>query len=113
MWKNYWATGLQKNKMVENVILYEKTLFSFGFASQVKAAGRYKECKRTQGVSTTELVGRMLLSTKDHFAKNEDFKNNKTLGKAPPLYPIFLVQAVPHYFPGTAQLQSVSFVMCG
>ena len=51
----------------------------------MKAAGRYKECKRTQGVSTTELVGRMLLSTKDHFAKNEDFKNNKTLGKAPSL----------------------------
>jgi ethanolamine-phosphate cytidylyltransferase len=24
----------------------------------VKAAGRYKECKRTQGVSTTDLVGR-------------------------------------------------------
>lgn len=24
----------------------------------VKAAGRYRECKRTQGVSTTDLVGR-------------------------------------------------------
>ncbi|KAJ1981927.1 choline phosphate cytidylyltransferase [Dimargaris xerosporica] len=32
----------------------------------VKDAGRYKEFKRTQGVSTTELVGRMLLMTKDH-----------------------------------------------
>jgi ethanolamine-phosphate cytidylyltransferase len=27
----------------------------------VKAAGRYRECKRTEGVSTTDLVGRMLL----------------------------------------------------
>lgn len=27
----------------------------------VKKAGRYRECKRTQGVSTTDLVGRMLL----------------------------------------------------
>ena len=28
---------------------------------------RYKECKRTEGVSTTNLVGRMLLMTKSHF----------------------------------------------
>ncbi|XP_044737621.1 ethanolamine-phosphate cytidylyltransferase [Chrysoperla carnea] len=33
----------------------------------VKAAGRYKEVKRTQGVSTTDLVGRMLLLTRSHF----------------------------------------------
>jgi ethanolamine-phosphate cytidylyltransferase len=32
----------------------------------VKDAGKYRECKRTQGVSTTELVGRMLLMTRDH-----------------------------------------------
>ena len=32
----------------------------------VKQAGRYKECKRTAGVSTTDLVGRMLLMTKNH-----------------------------------------------
>jgi ethanolamine-phosphate cytidylyltransferase len=31
---------------------------------QVKAAGRYRECKRTAGVSTTDLVGRMLLMTR-------------------------------------------------
>ncbi|EDO31320.1 predicted protein [Nematostella vectensis] len=35
----------------------------------VKDAGRYKECKRTAGVSTTNLVGRMLLLTKSHFDK--------------------------------------------
>lgn len=28
---------------------------------------RYKECKRTEGVSSTNLVGRMLLMTKTHF----------------------------------------------
>ncbi|XP_057295243.1 ethanolamine-phosphate cytidylyltransferase-like isoform X2 [Hydractinia symbiolongicarpus] len=33
----------------------------------VKSNGRYKECKRTEGVSTTNLVGRMLLMTKSHF----------------------------------------------
>lgn len=34
--------------------------------AQVKKAGRFKECKRTPSVSTTELVGRMLLMTKCH-----------------------------------------------
>lgn len=34
--------------------------------AEVKQAGRYRECKRTQGVSTTDLVGRMLLMTKAH-----------------------------------------------
>ncbi|KAM4664289.1 ethanolamine-phosphate cytidylyltransferase [Discoglossus pictus] len=33
---------------------------------EVKQAGRYRECQRTQGVSTTDLVGRMLLMTKAH-----------------------------------------------
>ncbi|XP_022670946.1 ethanolamine-phosphate cytidylyltransferase-like isoform X6 [Varroa destructor] len=32
----------------------------------VKQAGRYRECRRTAGVSTTDLVGRMLLMTKQH-----------------------------------------------
>ncbi|OQR79362.1 ethanolamine-phosphate cytidylyltransferase isoform 2, partial [Tropilaelaps mercedesae] len=32
----------------------------------VKQAGRYRECSRTAGVSTTDLVGRMLLMTKQH-----------------------------------------------
>ncbi|KAI0988469.1 hypothetical protein GJ496_006117 [Pomphorhynchus laevis] len=34
--------------------------------THVKKAGMYKECKRTNGVSTTDIVGRMLLMTKDH-----------------------------------------------
>ncbi|KAI9490624.1 hypothetical protein BDB00DRAFT_836634 [Zychaea mexicana] len=37
----------------------------------VKDAGLYRECKRTQGVSTTELVGRMLLMTRDHHKRGE------------------------------------------
>ncbi|XP_065176169.1 ethanolamine-phosphate cytidylyltransferase-like [Sycon ciliatum] len=32
----------------------------------VREAGRFKECPRTKGVSTTNLVGRMLLLTKEH-----------------------------------------------
>jgi len=38
----------------------------------VKASGRYKECKRTAGVSTTDLVGRMLLLTKNHHTTSID-----------------------------------------
>ncbi|XP_054715915.1 ethanolamine-phosphate cytidylyltransferase-like [Uloborus diversus] len=37
----------------------------------VKAAGRYKECQRTAGISTTDLVGRMLLLTKQHHNRGE------------------------------------------
>jgi len=37
----------------------------------VKAAGRYQECKRTVGISTTDLVGRMLLVTKTHHERDE------------------------------------------
>lgn len=37
----------------------------------VKHAGRYKEVPRTQGVSTTEIVGRMLLATKTHHEREE------------------------------------------
>jgi ethanolamine-phosphate cytidylyltransferase len=39
----------------------------------VKDAGLYKECKRTQGVSTTELVGRMLLMTRNHHNHRKSF----------------------------------------
>ncbi|XP_046660555.1 ethanolamine-phosphate cytidylyltransferase isoform X1 [Homalodisca vitripennis] len=35
----------------------------------VKGAGRYKEVQRTAGVSTTDVVGRMLLMTRQHFRR--------------------------------------------
>lgn len=46
----------------------------------VKAEGRYKEVRRTAGVSTTDLVGRMLLATKSHFKREEetDLKGSKS-----------------------------------
>ncbi|CAH1964104.1 unnamed protein product [Acanthoscelides obtectus] len=34
---------------------------------EVKEAGRYREVQRTAGISTTDLVGRMLLLTRNHF----------------------------------------------
>jgi len=41
----------------------------------VKAAGRFRTVPRTQGVSTTALVGRMLLLTRDHHAP---YHNDRT-----------------------------------
>ena len=38
----------------------------------IKEAGRYRECQRTAGVSTTDLVGRMLLLTKQHHVSDTD-----------------------------------------
>ena len=43
----------------------------------VKDLGRYQEFKRTSGVSTTDLVGRMLLATKTHF--NTQVKGHKCI----------------------------------
>ncbi|KAJ8953984.1 hypothetical protein NQ314_007177 [Rhamnusium bicolor] len=37
----------------------------------VKSAGRYREVQRTAGVSTTDLVGRMLLLTRNHFKQGQ------------------------------------------
>eukprot|EP01087_Luapelamoeba_hula_P010040 TRINITY_DN2634_c0_g2_i2.p1 TRINITY_DN2634_c0_g2~~TRINITY_DN2634_c0_g2_i2.p1 ORF type:complete len:387 (-),score=80.77 TRINITY_DN2634_c0_g2_i2:66-1226(-) len=39
---------------------------------EVKQAGKFKLIKRTGGVSTTDLVGRMLLMTKNHFNPSLD-----------------------------------------
>lgn len=36
----------------------------------MKAAGRFKVVKRTPGISTTDLVGRMLLCTRTHFIRS-------------------------------------------
>ncbi|PKC14170.1 Nucleotidylyl transferase [Rhizophagus irregularis] len=47
----------------------------------VKDAGKYRECKRTQGISTTELVGRILLMTRDHHKRRSSIAsiNNEDL----------------------------------
>ncbi|CAI4224866.1 unnamed protein product [Auanema sp. JU1783] len=42
----------------------------------VKAAKRYRECKRTTGVSTTDMVGRILLMTKAHHVSNESMEQH-------------------------------------
>lgn len=54
--------------------------------AEVKREGRYRECRRTQGVSTTDLVGRMLLMTKAHHSNmdNPDYQQHTdNFGKGP------------------------------
>ncbi|RWS27199.1 Ethanolamine-phosphate cytidylyltransferase-like protein [Leptotrombidium deliense] len=47
----------------DDITLDESGLDCYRF---VKECGRYRECQRTAGVSSTDLVGRMLLLTKQH-----------------------------------------------
>ncbi|KAG7281938.1 hypothetical protein CRUP_002996, partial [Coryphaenoides rupestris] len=54
--------------------------------AEVKREERYRECRRTQGVSTTDLVGRMLLMTKTHHSNmdNPDYQQHTdNFGKGP------------------------------
>jgi len=47
----------------------------------VKKAGRYKECQRTPGISTTDLVGKMLLLTKTHHQNLDEARLNAEHGE--------------------------------
>lgn len=47
----------------------------------VKKNNKYREVKRTQGVSTTDLVGRMLLLTKSHHVSEEQLPNQEQCGQ--------------------------------
>ncbi|KAJ1676911.1 choline phosphate cytidylyltransferase, partial [Spiromyces aspiralis] len=46
----------------------------------VKDAGRYQECRRTEGISTTELVGRMLMLTREHHYRSRRNVNSPIRG---------------------------------
>uniref|UniRef100_A0A4W5PGX7 ethanolamine-phosphate cytidylyltransferase n=1 Tax=Hucho hucho TaxID=62062 RepID=A0A4W5PGX7_9TELE len=75
-------------KHVECVISDDITLTVDGKDTyeEVKRSGRYRECKRTQGVSTTDLVGRMLLMTKAHHSNigHSDYQQHTdNFGKGP------------------------------
>uniref|UniRef100_A0A0R3RZZ8 ethanolamine-phosphate cytidylyltransferase n=1 Tax=Elaeophora elaphi TaxID=1147741 RepID=A0A0R3RZZ8_9BILA len=45
--------------------------------ADVKKCGRYRECMRTSGISTTDLVGRMLLLTKTHHSFADDITEHE------------------------------------
>ena len=47
-----------------------------------KRRGRYRSIPRTEGVSTTDIVGRMLLMTKEHHLRRTRLKNNRARGNS-------------------------------
>jgi len=53
-----------------------------------KAAGKYKEIKRTEGVSTTDLVGRMLLMTKSHHSRGNTPDSSPVPARTGPQSPL-------------------------
>jgi ethanolamine-phosphate cytidylyltransferase len=48
-----------------------------------KQSGRYQSIPRTEGVSTTDIVGRMLLMTKDHHKTDEDMDSELVMNRSP------------------------------
>eukprot|EP00002_Diphylleia_rotans_P024288 TRINITY_DN4789_c0_g1_i4.p1 TRINITY_DN4789_c0_g1~~TRINITY_DN4789_c0_g1_i4.p1 ORF type:complete len:446 (+),score=88.68 TRINITY_DN4789_c0_g1_i4:49-1386(+) len=75
-----------------------------------KRLGRYKTIKRTEGVSTTDIVGRMLLMTKDHHHKSEadlgaDLKRRLSSGSLESMVP---VTKVSNFLPTTRRLREFS-----
>jgi len=44
-----------------------------------KSMGKYRSIPRTEGVSTTDFIGRMLLLTKEHHQKNDSKKEDETM----------------------------------
>ena len=62
------------SKYSYNLVNYIYATFYIGTDTYhlVKNAGRYKECERTQGISATDLIGRMLLMTKEHQQRGQN-----------------------------------------
>ncbi|VDD85403.1 unnamed protein product, partial [Enterobius vermicularis] len=81
---------------------------------EVKRCGRYKECPRTAGVSTTDLVGRMLLLTKTHHVRGDelDVESRERAQSLSTVWITFLIgneavspwTRVSHFFPTTQTL---------
>jgi len=74
---------------------------------KVKEAGRYRTIKRTEGISTTELVGRMLLMTKDHLLKSREITpianvDSRALSQHSPY------TAMSHFLPTTRKIVQFS-----
>jgi len=73
----------------------------------VKQAGRYRTINRTEGISTTELVGRMLLMSKEHLKSKKDghpLRNvdSRTLSHHSPY------TAMSHFLPTTRKIVQFS-----
>eukprot|EP01111_Echinosteliopsis_oligospora_P006640 TRINITY_DN2091_c0_g1_i1.p1 TRINITY_DN2091_c0_g1~~TRINITY_DN2091_c0_g1_i1.p1 ORF type:complete len:368 (-),score=75.42 TRINITY_DN2091_c0_g1_i1:85-1188(-) len=74
----------------------------------VKKAGRYRVIQRTEGISTTELVGRMLLMTKDHHHKNKGGESPITRVNSQHLHHHSPYTAMSHFLPTTRRIVQFS-----
>ena len=61
--------------MIDNQLSHLFACFYTDVYESAKKAGKYRSIPRTQGVSTTDIVGRMLLMSKDHHCESNDNKN--------------------------------------
>jgi len=81
---------------------------------EVKDAGRYKEVERTQGVSTTDLVGRMLLLTTNHFQRGDKeyildrYEGHHSTNMATDPYARSPWTGLSHFLPTTRKIQQFS-----
>jgi len=71
----------------------------------VKEAGRYKTIKRTEGISTTDLVGRMLLVTKDHQRHGKSPKDSVNANELTTHSPY---TSMSHFLPTTRKIDQFS-----
>ncbi|KAJ8317929.1 hypothetical protein KUTeg_003020 [Tegillarca granosa] len=79
----------ERYKMVRGIKWVDEVIEDAPYVTTLETLDKYDidfcvhggmECKRTAGVSTTDLVGRMLLVTKTHHQRDEDV-NNSTVGE--------------------------------
>ncbi|KAN0033655.1 hypothetical protein ACTFIV_000117 [Dictyostelium citrinum] len=75
----------------------------------IKKSGKFRFIKRTEGVSTTELVGRMLLCTKDHL-QNVSGEQTSPLGGVNPnvLHKQSPYTSLSHFLPTTRKIVQFS-----
>uniref|UniRef100_A0A672Q6Z8 ethanolamine-phosphate cytidylyltransferase n=1 Tax=Sinocyclocheilus grahami TaxID=75366 RepID=A0A672Q6Z8_SINGR len=79
-----------------------------------KSVDLYRECKRTQGVSTTDLVGRMLLMTKAHHSNmgSSDYEQHTdNFGRVSVLFPFDIGHV--DFLDAVSQLSEKPYVIVG
>jgi len=75
---------------------------------RVKQAGKYRTIQRTEGISTTELVGRMLLMSKDHHKKAKEGDHPMKHVDSRSLHHHSPYTAMSHFLPTTRKIVQFS-----
>ncbi|EGC40222.1 phosphoethanolamine-cytidyltransferase [Dictyostelium purpureum] len=76
----------------------------------IKKSGKFRFIKRTEGVSTTELVGRMLLCTKDHLSNSVGKESTSPIADVNPnqLHKQSPYTSMSHFLPTTRKIVQFS-----